>query len=87
MPNSPLKTAGWDRGADRASNDADVYQVSSALAAATLLTASIALFAEPASTAPFSGALAIKKAAASDVETVRWGGGGWGGRGWGGGLV
>jgi hypothetical protein len=57
----------------------------SALAAATLLTASIALFAEPASTAPFSGALAIKKAAASDVETVRWGGGGWGGRGWGGG--
>jgi hypothetical protein len=51
----------------------------SALAAAALLTASIALFAEPASAAAFSEALAIKKAAASDVETVRWGGGG---RGW-----
>jgi hypothetical protein len=55
----------------------------SALAAATLLTASIALFAEPASTAPFSGALAIKKAAARDVGTVRWDGGGCRGRGWG----
>jgi|HubBroStandDraft_1064217.scaffolds.fasta_scaffold721641_1 hypothetical protein len=54
----------------------------SALAAAALLTASIALFAEPASAAAFSEALAIKKAAASDVETVRWGGGG---RGWRGG--
>jgi hypothetical protein len=57
----------------------------SGLAAATLLAAGIALFAAPASTAPVSGALAIKKAATSDVETIRWGGGGWGGRGWGGG--
>jgi hypothetical protein len=57
----------------------------SALAAATVLTATIALFAEPVSAAAFSEALAIKKAEASDAETVRWGGGGWGGRGWGGG--
>jgi len=63
----------------------------SALAAATLLTASVAMFTDSASTAPISGALAIKKVATSDVETVRWGGGrgfgggGWRGGGWGGG--
>jgi hypothetical protein len=54
----------------------------SALAAATLLTTSIALSAEPVSAAPFSEAFAIKKRAASDVEIVRWSGGG---RGWRGG--
>ena len=52
----------------------------SALAAATLLTASTALSAEAAFAAPFFGAT-IKKVAASDVETVRWGGGSWGWRG------
>ena len=54
----------------------------SALAAATLLTASTALSAEAAFAAPFFGAT-IKKVAASDVEAVRWDGGGCRGRGWG----
>jgi hypothetical protein len=53
----------------------------SALVAATLLTTSIALSAEPASAEPFSDALAIKKVAASDVEAVRWDGGSCRGRG------
>jgi hypothetical protein len=53
-----------------------------ALAAALLLAVGPAT--ETLAT-PFSGALALKSAAPSNVETVRWGGGGWGGGGWGGG--
>jgi BA14K-like protein len=56
-----------------------------ALAAAGLLAAGLGAFASAAAATPLSGALAIKNAMPSNIEAVRWGGGGWGGRGWGGG--
>jgi len=51
-----------------------------ARAAAALLAASLATLTNAASATPLSGALAIKNAAPSNVEAVRWGwrGGGWG---------
>jgi hypothetical protein len=51
---------------------------------AAVVAASIASYVSVASAAPFADGLAIKNAAGSNIETVRWGGGGWGGRGWGG---
>jgi hypothetical protein len=51
-------------------------------AAAAVLAATLAT---TTSATPLSGALALKSAAPSNLENVRWGGGGFGGRGWGGG--
>jgi hypothetical protein len=48
-----------------------------------VLALGLAIFTTATSAMPLSGALAIRNAAPSDVEAVRWGG--WGGRGWGGG--
>jgi hypothetical protein len=56
----------------------------SVLAAVALFGASLSTLSTSTSATPLSGALAIKNAVPSSVETVRWGGG-WGGRGWGGG--
>jgi hypothetical protein len=56
-----------------------------AFAAAALLATNLATFTKAASAAPFAGALAIDKAAPSNVETIDWGGRGWGGGGWRGG--
>ena len=60
------------------------------LATAALLTVGVASFGNVASASPVGDALAIKKAAPSGVQAVRWGGGGrgfvgggWRGRGWG----
>lgn len=53
-----------------------------ALAAAAVIAVGVGSLG--ASAAPVAGALALKNATPSNVETVRWGGG-WGGRGWGGG--
>src|SRR5215831_9639469 len=50
------------------------------LMAAALIAVDFPSFASIASAAPVGGALAIKNAATSNIETVRWG---WGGRGWG----
>ena len=47
-----------------------------ALAAVAVVTVGMASF--DASAAPIAGALALKNAAPSNVETVRWGGWGWG---------
>jgi hypothetical protein len=46
-----------------------------------------AMLCNSTSATPLSGALAIKNAVPSNVETVRWGGCGWGGRGWAGGAA
>ena len=51
--------------------------------AAALIAVAVPSFAGIALAAPVGGALAIKNAATSNIETVRWG---WGGRGWGWGL-
>jgi len=49
------------------------------ISVATVLMAGVAVASNVASAAPFADALAIKKAAATNVETVRWGRGfGWG---------
>ena len=58
------------------------------LMAAALIAVVVPSFANVAAAAPAGGALAIKNAATTNVETVRWGGRGWGwgGRGWGWGL-
>ncbi len=55
------------------------------LMAAALIAVVVPSFANVAAAAPAGGALAIKNAATSNIETVRWGGRGWGwgGRGWG----
>jgi hypothetical protein len=50
-----------------------------------MLALGLAIFTTATSAMPLSGALAMRNAGLSNVETVRWGGGGWGGRGWGGG--
>src|SRR5262245_50406913 len=50
------------------------------LMAAALIAVAVPSFAGSASAAPAGGAMAIKNAATSNIETVRWG---WGGRGWG----
>jgi len=65
-----------------------------ALAAAAVVSVGMASFG--ASAAPVAGALALKNATPTNVETVRWGGGwgggwrgggwGWRGRGWGWGV-
>ena len=49
----------------------------SALAAAGLLAAGLAISTSAASAAPLSGPLALGKAMPSTVETVQWRGGGW----------
>ena len=54
------------------------------LLAAALVAVAVPSFASIAAAAPVSGAFAIKNAAPSTIETVRWGGG-WHGGGWGGG--
>ena len=53
--------------------------------AAALIGVAVPSYASIASAAPTGGALAIKNAASSNIENVRWGWrGGWGwGRGWG----
>src|SRR5262245_66443545 len=58
------------------------------LIAAALISVVVPSYASIASAAPAGGALAIKNAASSNIEQVRWGWrGGWGwGRGWGWGL-
>jgi hypothetical protein len=57
------------------------------LMAAALIAVAVPSFASVASAAPADGALAIKNAATSNIETVRWVGRSWGwGRGWGWGL-
>jgi hypothetical protein len=48
--------------------------------AAVALFGALTMFCNSTSATPLSGALAIKNAVPSSVETVRWGGGGWGGR-------
>jgi hypothetical protein len=48
-----------------------------------VLALGLAIFTTATSAMPLSGALAIRNAAPSNAEPVRWGG--WGGRGWGGG--
>ena len=55
------------------------------LIAAALISVAVPSYASIASAAPTGGALAIKNAASSNIENVRWGWrGGWGwGRGWG----
>jgi len=57
------------------------------LLAAALVAVAVPSFASIAAAAPVNGAFAIKQAAPSTVETVRWGGGwrggGWRGGGWG----
>ena len=55
------------------------------LMAAALITFAVPSYASVASAAPISGAFAIRNAAPSSIENVRWGWrGGWGwGRGWG----
>jgi hypothetical protein len=57
----------------------------SALAAAGLLAAGLALSANTASAGPLAGAGALQSAMPSNIETVQWrgGGGGWRGGGWG----
>ncbi len=52
------------------------------LAAAALFAMSIAPVANIASAAPVPNALAIKNAAPTNIETVRWRGRGYRGRGW-----
>jgi hypothetical protein len=58
------------------------------LIAAALISVVVPSYASTASAAPAGGALAIKNAASSNIEQVRWGWrGGWGwGRGWGWGV-
>jgi hypothetical protein len=58
------------------------------LIAAVLISVVVPSYASTASAAPAGGALAIKNAASSNIEQVRWGWrGGWGwGRGWGWGV-
>ena len=55
------------------------------LMAAALVAVVVPSFAGVASAAPAGGALALKNAATSNIETVQWRGRGWGwgGRGWG----
>ena len=55
------------------------------LMAAALVAVVVPSFASAAAAAPAGGALAIKNAATSNIETVQWRGRGWGwgGRGWG----
>src|SRR5262245_15208058 len=56
------------------------------LLAAALIAVAVTSFAGIASAAPVGGALAIKNAATSNIETVQWRGRGWG-WGFGGGLA
>jgi hypothetical protein len=61
-------------------------QMTRHLPSLAVLALGLATFTTATSAMPLSGALAIRNAAPSNVEAVRWGGGGWRGGGWGWGV-